>query len=113
MAQRGGGRQKEPQRRAQQRDQPRQFQERVSRNPDEAISEAKGRVGKLELGEDDPSSDRVEGGSPSGTIAGTGAPSGRSHQGHEDVHREVEETSGFGSRRDHQGARRCRRHKPS
>ena len=33
--------QKEPQRRAQQRDQPRQFQERVSRNPDEA-------------GEDDP-----------------------------------------------------------
>ena len=41
------------------RDQPRQFQERVSRKPDEAISEAKGRVGKLEvainaLGEDDP-----------------------------------------------------------
>ena len=52
IAQRGGGRQKEPQRRAQQRDQPRQFQEIVSRNPE-------GRVGKLEvainaLGEDDP-----------------------------------------------------------
>ena len=30
------------------------------------------------------------------------APGGRSHQGHEDVHREVEEMS---SRRDHQGAR--------
>ena len=59
MVQRGGGRQKEPQRRAHQKDQPRQFQERVSRNPDEAICEARGRVGKLEfainaLGEDDP-----------------------------------------------------------
>ena len=46
-----------------------------------------------------PNSDKVEGGSPPGTIAGTGAPGGRSYQGDEDVHREVEETSGFGSRK--------------
>ena len=45
-----------------------------------------------------PNSDKVEGGFPPGTIAGTGAP-GRSYQGDEDVHREVEETSGFGSRK--------------
>ena len=65
MVLRGGGRQKEPQRRAQRRDQPK-FQERVSRNPNEAISEARGRVGKLELAINAlggrPCSDKVEGG---------------------------------------------------
>ena len=48
-----------------QRDQPRQFQERISRSLDEAISEARGRVGKLEvainaLGEDDPAVTRLK-----------------------------------------------------
>ena len=46
------------------------------------------------VGRSRPSSARVEGGSSPGTITGAGATCGRSHQGHEDVHREVEETSG-------------------
>ena len=109
MAQRGGGRQKEPQRRA--------FLKRPAKAvsgksfPQPRRSDFRGKRTRWEVGACDqcvgrgrPSSDRV-GGSPPGTIAGTGAPGGRSLQGHEDVHREVEETSGFGSRRDHQGAR--------
>ena len=58
MAQRGGGRQKERQRRAQQRDQPRQFQETSFPQPRRGDFRG-GRVGKLEVainasGEDDP-----------------------------------------------------------
>ena len=88
------------------RDQPRQFQEQPRRG-DFRGERTCWEVGSCDqcVGRGRPSSDRVEGGSPSRTIAGTSAPGGRSHQGHEDVHREVEETSGFGARRDHQGAR--------